>query len=87
MFLKQEKATKVNFTISEVSGIIPKERLAELAQFSEGATDIDVWVNAVKAEAYTYMQKQNQNKDGILRMAMPEQTNKKPDSKKSLWAD
>ncbi len=85
--LKQEKLTKVNFTISEVSGIIPKERLTELAEFSIGAPDIDVWVNAVKAEAYTYMQKQIQNQDGVLRMAMPDQNNKKPEAKKSLWAD
>lgn len=85
--LNQERATKIEFAISEVAEVIPRERLDELKVFAETEQNIDVWVNALKAEAYTYMQKQIRNSNGVLKMALPDSGSKKTDAKKSLWAD
>jgi hypothetical protein len=80
----QRKAT-VEFALSEVADVVPKDKLEELRNLANTYESIDVWANAVKAEAFSYV-RQNTKPDTFTRMALPN-IEKKSDVKKSIWAD
>ena len=86
---ENNKNAKIEFALSEVSDIMPKDKIDEWREKSTTVdfASIDVWANAVKADAFTYV-KQNgiSNKESITRMALPN-NEKKSNVKKSLWAD
>ncbi len=81
------KKAKIEFALSEVSDVMPKEKLEEWREKATTAefSSVDVWANAVKADAFTYV-KQTVNKDNITRMALPNAEIKQT-VKKSIWAD
>jgi len=80
-----QRNSSIEFSLSEVSDVMPKEKIEEWREKAKNFSAIDVWANAVKADAFTYV-KQNTKTENFQRMALPN-VEKKPNVKKSIWAD
>jgi hypothetical protein len=83
--LATQRKAVIEFSLAEVSDVIPKERIEELREETSKYPSIDVWANAVKAEAFSYVKK-TITPETFTRMALPN-IEKKSDVKKSIWAD
>ena len=83
--VEEQRKTAIEFSLSEVMGVMPKDKIEEWRDKSKDFSSIEVWANAVKAEAFTYV-KQNSKPETFSRMALPNVENK-TNVKKSLWAD
>ena len=70
--LEQEKMAQVEFTLQEVSDSMPKEKMEELREEAKtfSAENLNMWVNKVKAEAFSFSKGQSNN-DGVARIAFP----------------
>jgi len=81
--LEQEKISKVEFALTEVSKTIPKDQIELWRNKVSEFNTIDAWGNALKAFAYNYLVDKNDNKkDGVNRMGLPTPT---VTTKKGLW--
>lgn len=83
--LETQRKAVIEFSLSEVADVIPKDKLEELREDASKYPSIDVWANAVKAEAFSYVRK-TIVPETFTRMALPN-IEKKSDVKKSIWAD
>lgn len=83
--LEQEKMAQIEFTLQEVSDTMPKEKMEEMREDAKNfsAEDLNIWINKVKAEAFSFSKGQLNN-EGITRIGLPwstiGDTNKKLDN-------
>lgn len=80
-----ERKQKVAFTVEEVKDIVPSNILLEWQEKAPSYEDIDVWVMAVKSDAFTFA-KATKTADGVNRFGLPFSPEKKNKST-SLWDD
>jgi hypothetical protein len=76
----------VESALKEVEEFMPKEKMSALREQSKefSLSNIDGFVNAVKAEAFTFS-KQKITKDGVVRMGLPFSGKSSDKSHSSLW--
>jgi hemoglobin-like flavoprotein len=77
---------KIDFAIKEVIGNgMPKDKAEAWKDKITEFADVDIWANAVYADAFNYVKNKNGNKDVVNRMGLPYTNNNiKP---KKLWED
>ena len=83
---EKEMLSVIEYTLTEVMESMPKEQMEELREDAKNfcASDLNIWVNKVKAEAFSFS-KGKTNNDGIMKVGLPfENENNKTESK-SLW--
>lgn len=86
--LEAERNQKIGFALTEVANVMNKDQIEDWKEKAkeERYSSIDVWANALKAEAFTYSQ-QYTKPESFTRMALPFEGVKTSNEKKSLWAD
>lgn len=82
---EKEMMAVIEYTLSEVMESMPKEKMEELREDTKNfsAENINVWVNKVKAEAFTFS-KGKSNNEGFIRVGLPFVSDDKKESN-SLW--
>lgn len=81
-----ERKEKIEFTMLELSKVLPKDILNECKEKAEKCESVDSWANEMKALAFSYVVKDVKKESGITRMALPTDEPKKKETK-SLWED
>jgi hypothetical protein len=90
-FKKGVETEQFNFaveaTLNEVSEIMPKGEIELAREESKkfSLETIDIWKNAVKAKAFTFVKDIKKNDDGILRIGLPNSGNGNQENK-DVWS-
>lgn len=85
--LEQEKMATVEYSLQEVSEVLPKEKMEELREDSKNFSidNINAWVNKVKAEAFSFS-KGNTNNDDFTKIGTPwANVGKSKNATNSVW--
>ena len=83
---EKEMLSVIEYTLTEVMESMPKEQMEELREDAKNfcASDLNIWVNKVKAEAFSFS-KGKTNNDGIMKVGLPFVNENNKTESKSLW--
>lgn len=83
--IEQEKASKIEFAINEVSKTMPKDVIENWRKKVVEFASVDAWTNALKADAFNYIKDVVETKnDGFTRMGLPH-SNENNKTSTGLW--
>lgn len=86
--LEQQKIAQIEFSLSEVSDIMPKDAIEEWKNKVSEFSDIQTWSNALQANAFKYVKNNNkQVKENHIKIGLPvTNETKSKENSKDIWA-